>query len=56
VGADVRESANDPLEGGSDIREIGNTPTDDENLAIGVRHTASHEVNYIQMLIQWISN
>ncbi len=39
------QSTNDALECRSDIREIGNTTTDNENLALSVRCSTGHEVN-----------
>ncbi len=35
----------DTLEGGRDIRKVGNTAADDEDLAIGLRGTTGHQVH-----------
>ena len=40
------ESTNDALEGGGDVGKVGNTSTNDENLALGVGCTAGDEVDY----------
>ena len=39
------EGADDTLEGGSDVGEVGDTTTDDEELAVGARSPASDEVD-----------
>jgi hypothetical protein len=39
------EGTYDALEGGSDVGEVGNTSTDDEDLALGVGGTASNEID-----------
>jgi hypothetical protein len=40
------EGTDDAFESGGDIREVGDTTTNDENLAIGARRWASEEINY----------
>lgn len=41
------EGTNDALEGGSDVGEVGNTSTNDEDLALGVGCTAGDEVDCV---------
>lgn len=38
------QGADDTLEGGGDVGEVGNTTTDEEDLALGVLGSAEHEV------------
>lgn len=40
------ESTNDALEGSSDVGEVGDTTTDDEDLAVGARGATGNEVDY----------
>lgn len=40
------EGSDDSLEGGSDIGEVGDTSTDDEEFSLRVRSSSSHEVDY----------
>jgi len=42
---EVFEGTNNSLEGGSDVGEIGNTSTDNEDLALGVGCTAGDEID-----------
>ncbi len=42
------KSADDALEGGSNIGEVGNASSNDEDLALGVRSAASDQVDYLQ--------
>jgi hypothetical protein len=39
------ESANDILEGGRNIHEVGDTATDDENFTLGIGRTPGNEIN-----------
>lgn len=39
------ERLDDTLEGRGDVGEVGDTPTDDEELALGVGGAPSHEVD-----------
>ena len=41
---DFSQSANDTLEGGGDVGEVGNTTTNEEHLALGVLGGTEHEV------------
>ena len=43
-GGNLSKGANDTLESGSDVGEIGNTTTDKEDLAVGVDGRAQHQV------------
>ena len=43
---ELLEGADDTLEGGSNIGEVSNTSTDDEELSLGVRSAAGDEINY----------
>ena len=45
---ELLEGADDTLEGGCNIGEVGNASSNDENLALGVRSAASNQVNYLQ--------
>jgi hypothetical protein len=40
------EGTDDTLEGSSDVGEVGNTTTDDEDLALGTRGSTSDEIDY----------
>ena len=40
------QSTDDTLEGSSDVCEVGNTTTDDENLSLGIGGTTSYKINY----------
>ena len=42
--SDLTEGADDTLEGGGDVGEVGNTTTDEEDLALGVHGSTEHEV------------
>jgi hypothetical protein len=42
--SDLTESADDTLEGGGDVGEVGNTTTDEQDLALGVHGSTEHEV------------
>jgi hypothetical protein len=39
------QGADDALESGGDVGEVGNTPTDDEDLAIGMGRAAGDQVD-----------
>jgi hypothetical protein len=41
---DLTEGTDDTLEGGGDVGEVGNTTTDEQNLALGVHGSTEHEV------------
>lgn len=43
---ELLEGANDTLEGGSDVGKVGNTTTNDEDLALGVRGAAGDEIDW----------
>lgn len=43
---ELLEGSDDTLEGSGDVGEVGDTTTDEEDLALGVRSTAGHEVDY----------
>ena len=43
-GSDLAEGADHALEGRRDVREVGNTTADEENLAVGVGGGAEHQV------------
>ena len=43
-GGELADGANDTLEGGGNVGEIGNTTTDEEDLALGVGGGAQHQV------------
>lgn len=43
-GGNLTESADDTLEGGGNVGEVGNTTTDEEDLAVGVDGRAQHQV------------
>lgn len=43
-GRDFPQGADDTLEGGGDVGEVGDTTTDEEDLAVGVLGGAEHEV------------
>lgn len=43
-GGDLADGADDTLEGGGDVGEVGNTTADEEDLAIGVGGGAQHQV------------
>jgi len=40
---DLSKSLDDTLEGGSDVGEVGDTSTDDEDLSVGVNVSSSDE-------------
>lgn len=42
--SDLADGADDTLEGGGDVGEVGNTTTDEEDLALGVHGSTEHEV------------
>lgn len=43
-GGDLADGANETLEGAGNVGEVGNTTTDEENLALGVHGGTEHEV------------
>lgn len=43
-GGDIADGADDTLEGGGDVGEVGNTTTDEEDLALGVLRSTQHQV------------
>jgi len=49
------EGTDGALEGGSDIGKVGNTTTNDEDLALGVVSSARDEVDCVYALIRQFS-